>query len=156
MNHAFNAVAVRGDTVGDTLFYGRGAGQDPTASSVLGDLADAALDLRAGNHHRVPPFVSHNGRGTVASMDSIASRFYVRLDVSDRPGVFARIATVLARAKIGISSIIQPEGHIGETVPVILMLDAANNLSVRKALATIGKLPVVKSNPVVLRVENLD
>ena len=156
VNHAFNAVAVRGDTVGDTLFYGRGAGQDPTASSVLGDLADAALDLRAGNHHRVPPFVSHNGQGTVASMDSISSRFYVRLDVSDRPGVFARIATVLARAKIGISSIIQPEGHTGETVPVILMLDAANNLSVRKALATIGKLPVVKSNPVVLRVENLD
>ena len=156
VNHAFNAVAVRGDTVGDTLFYGRGAGQDPTASSVLGDLADAALDLRAGNHHRVPPFVSHNGQGTVASMDSISSRFYVRLDVSDRPGVFARIATVLAGAKIGISSIIQPEGHTGETVPVILMLDAASNLSVRKALATIGKLPVVKSNPVVLRVESLD
>ena len=156
VNHAFNAVAVRGDTVGDTLFYGRGAGQDPTASSVLGDLADAALDLRAGNHHRVPPFVTHNGQGKVASLDTIASRFYVRLDVSDRPGVFARIATVLARAKIGISSIIQPEGHTGETVPVILMLDAASNLSVRKALATIGKLPVVKSKPVMLRVENLD
>ena len=156
VNHAFNAVAVRGDTVGDTLFYGRGAGQDPTASSVLGDLADAALDLRAGNHHRVPPFVTHNGQGKVASLDTIASRFYVRLDVSDRPGVFARIATVLARAKIGISSIIQPEGHTGETVPVILMLDAASNLSVRRALATIGKLPVVKSKPVMLRVENLD
>jgi homoserine dehydrogenase len=156
VNHAFNAVAVRGDTVGDTLFYGRGAGQDPTASSILGDLADAALDLRAGNHHRVPPFVSHNGQGKVAPMDSISSRFYVRLDVSDRPGVFARIATVLARAKIGISSIIQPEGHTGETVPVILMLDAASNLSVRKALAMIGKLPVVKSSPVVLRVENFD
>ena len=156
VNHAFNAVAVRGDTVGDTLFYGRGAGQDPTASSILGDLADAALDLRAGNHHRVPPFVSHNGQGKVAPMDSISSRFYVRLDVSDRPGVFARIATVLARAKIGISSIIQPEGHTGETVPVILMLDAASNLSVRKALAIIGKLPVVKSSPVVLRVENFD
>ena len=156
VNHAFNAVAVRGDTVGDTLFYGRGAGQDPTASSVLGDLADAALDLRAGNHHRVPPFVTHNGQGRVAPLDAIASRFYVRLDVSDRPGVFARIATVLARAKIGISSIIQPEGHTGETVPVILMLDAASNQSVRKALATIGRLPVVKSNPVMLRVENLD
>jgi len=156
VNHAFNAVAVRGDTVGDTLFYGRGAGQDPTASSVLGDLADAALDLRAGNHHRVPPFVTHNGQGRVAPLDAIASRFYVRLNVSDRPGVFARIATVLARAKIGISSIIQPEGHTGETVPVILMLDAASNRSVRKALATIGRLPVVKSNPVMLRVENLD
>jgi len=156
VNHAFNAVAVRGDTVGDTLFYGRGAGQDPTASSVLGDLADAALDLRAGNHHRVPPFAAHNGQGRVVPMDTIASRFYVRLDVSDRPGVFARIATVLARAQIGISSIIQPEGHSGETVPVILMLDAASNQSVRKALATIGKLPVVKSKPVVLRVENLD
>lgn len=156
VNYAFNAVAVRGDVVGDTLFYGRGAGQDPTASSVLSDLADAALDLRAGNHHRVPPFVSHNGAARVAPMDDIVSRFYVRLDVADRPGVFARIATILAKAKIGISSIIQPEGHCGETVPVVLMLDEATNKAARQAFAKIAKLPVVKSPPVVLRVENLD
>jgi len=156
VNHAFNAVAVRGDIVGDTLFYGRGAGQDPTASSVLSDLADAALDLRAGNHHRVPPFVGHNGSARVAPIDDIVSRFYVRLDVIDRPGVFARIAAILAKAGIGISSIIQPEGHTGETVPVILMLDEATNRAARQAFARIAKLPVVKSPPVVLRVENLE
>ena len=63
VNHAFNAVAVRGDVVGDTLFYGRGAGADATASSVLSDLADAALDLKNGSHRRVPPFVAHEGNG---------------------------------------------------------------------------------------------
>jgi homoserine dehydrogenase len=156
VNHAYNAVAVRGDIVGDTLFYGRGAGQDPTASSVLSDLVDAALDLKAGNHHRVPPFVAHNSSARVASIDDIVSRFYVRLDVIDRPGVFARIATLLAQAQIGISSIIQPEGHAGETVPVILMLDEATNRAARLAIARIARLPVVKSAPVVLRVENLD
>jgi homoserine dehydrogenase len=156
VNHAFNAVAIRGDVVGDTLFYGRGAGQDPTASSVLSDLADAVLDLRAGNHHRVPPFVAHDGSAKVAPIDGIVSRFYVRLEVADRPGVFARIASILAQARIGISSIIQPEGHAGETVPVILMLDEATNEATRKAMARIARLPVVKAPPVVLRVENLD
>ena len=156
VNHAFNAVAVRGDVVGDTLFYGRGAGQDPTASSVLADLADAAMDLKSGVHQRVPPFVAHDGSTRVAPIDDIVSRFYVRLDVSDRPGVFARIATILAQAKIGISSIIQPEGHSGDSVPVILMLDEATNLAASKAIARIARLPVVRSAPVVLRVENLD
>ncbi len=156
VNYAFNAVAIQGDIVGDTLFYGRGAGQDPTASSVLSDLADAALDLRAGTFNRVPPFTGHNTQCHVAHMDEILSRFYVRLDVIDRPGVFARIASLLATANIGISSIIQPEGHSGETVPVILMLDEATNRAARKALAKIAQLPVVKSPPVLLRVETLE
>ncbi len=63
VNHVFNAVFVRGDVVGDTLFYGRGAGKDATASAVLSDVADAALDLKFGTKHRVPPFVPHETRG---------------------------------------------------------------------------------------------
>src|SRR5256714_1045649 len=66
VNHVFNAVFVRGDIVGDTLFYGRGAGKDATASAVLSDLADAALDLKFGTKHRVPPFVPHERDGAVA------------------------------------------------------------------------------------------
>ena len=65
VNHVFNAVFVRGDVVGDTLFYGRGAGKDATASAVLSDLADAALDLKFGTKHRVPPFVPHERDGAV-------------------------------------------------------------------------------------------
>jgi homoserine dehydrogenase len=152
----FNAVLVRGDVVGDTLYYGRGAGQDATASAVLSDLADAALDLKFGTHSRVPPFVHHERSGSVLPMDDVVSRYYVRLAVEDRPGVFARIAGILAKAKIGISSIIQPEGHAGATVPVILMIHDATNSAMKRALAQIAKLPVVKAAPVMLRVESFE
>jgi homoserine dehydrogenase len=156
VNHAFNAISVRGDVVGDTLFYGRGAGADATASSVLSDVADAALDLKHGSHRRVPPFVAHEGNGSVLPMDAVVSRYYVRLTVLDVPGVFARIASRLAQAKIGISSIIQPEGHAGETVPVILMIHDAPNAAMQRVLRQIAALPVVRSEPVMIRVENFD
>jgi homoserine dehydrogenase len=156
VNHVFNAVFVRGDVVGDTLFYGRGAGKDATASAVLSDVADAALDLKNGTKIRVPPFVAHARDGRVLPMDEIVSRYYVRLDVVDRPGVLAKIAAIFAAAKIGISSVIQPEGHEGESVPLILMLHDAPNSAMRKALAKIANLPPVKSKPVMIRVETLE
>ena len=156
VNGVFNAVYVRGDVVGDTLYYGRGAGQDATASAVLSDLADAALDLKCGTKNRIPPFVPHERAGAVLPMDDVVSRYYVRLTVEDRPGVFAKIAGILARAKIGISSIIQPEGHDGVTVPVILMIHDAPNAAMRRALAAVAKLSVVKSAPVMIRVESFE
>jgi homoserine dehydrogenase len=156
VNGVFNAVYVRGDVVGDTLYYGRGAGQDATASAVLSDLADAALDLKCGTKNRIPPFVPHERDGAVLPMDDVVSRYYVRLTVEDRPGVFAKIAGILAKANIGISSIIQPEGHDGETVPVILMIHDAPNAAMRKALAAVAKLPAVKSAPVMIRVESFE
>jgi homoserine dehydrogenase len=156
INHVFNAVFVRGDVVGDTLFYGRGAGKDATASAVLSDLADAALDLKFGTKHRVPPFVPHEREGAVVSIEEVISQYFVRLDVVDRPGVLARISAIFGAAKIGISSVIQPEGHEGESVPLILMLHDAPNGAVTKALAKIRKLPVVRSKPVMIRVENFE
>jgi homoserine dehydrogenase len=156
VNGVFNAVFVRGDVVGDTLFYGRGAGKDATASAVLSDVADAVLDLKNDTKLRVPPFVAHAGNGRVVPMDEIVSRYYLRLNVVDRPGVLARIAAILAEANIGISSVIQPEGHEGESVPLILMIHDAPNAGMRKALERIAKLPPVKSKPVMFRVETLE
>ncbi len=156
VNHVFNAVFVRGDIVGDTLFYGRGAGKDATASAVLSDLADAALDLKFGTKHRVPPFVPHERDGAVTPIDEIISRYFVRLNVVDVPGTLAKITAILGAAKIGISSVIQPEGHEGASVPLILMLHDASNGAVSKALKKIGQLPVVKGPPVMFRVENFE
>ena len=156
VNEVFNAVYVRGDIVGDTLYYGRGAGQDATASAVLSDLADAALDLKFGTKHRIPPFVPHERAGAVLPMAGVTSRYYVRLAVVDRPGVFAKVAAILAQAKIGISSIMQPEGHEGAVVPVILMIHDAPNAAMVRALAQIARLPVVKGAPVMIRVENFE
>jgi homoserine dehydrogenase len=154
VNHVFNAVFVRGDVVGDTLFYGRGAGKDATASAVLSDIADAALDLKFATKHRVPPFVPHEREGVVAPVDELVFQYFVRLNVVDRPGTLAKIASIFGAANIGISSVIQPEGQEGESVPLILMLHDAPNGAVVKALVEIGKLPVIKGKPVMLRVEN--
>ena len=155
VNHVFNAVFVRGDIVGDTLFYGRGAGKDATASAVLSDLADAALDLKFGTKHRVPPFVPHERNGTVVPIDAVTSRYFVRLNVVDKPGVLAQISAIFGQARIGISSVIQPEGHEEASVPLILMLHDAPNGAVTSALKKIAKLAAVKSAPVMIRVEDL-
>jgi len=151
----FNAVFVRGDVVGDTLFYGRGAGQDATASAVVSDIADAALDLKFGTPHRIPPFAPHDPKGAVLPIDEVISRYYLRLSVVDRPGVLARIAAILAKSRIGISSVIQPEGHEGESVPLILMIHDARDAAMRKALLQIARLPAIREQPVLIRVENL-
>lgn len=154
VNDVFNAVFVRGDIVGDTLFYGRGAGKDATASAVLSDLADAALDLKFGTKHRVPPFVPHERNGVVQPIAQVVSQYFVRLEVVDVPGVLARISKILGDANIGISSVIQPEGHQGAGVPLILMLHDAPDGAVTRALKKIGALRVVKATPVKIRVEN--
>ncbi|MEW6306291.1 MAG: homoserine dehydrogenase [Verrucomicrobiota bacterium] len=156
VNDVFNAVLVRGDVVGDTLYYGRGAGQDATASAVLSDLADAALDLKCASKNRVPPFVPHEREGSVMPMDEIIAPYYVRLSVVDRPGTLAKIAALLGQAHIGISSVIQPEGHEGESVPLILMIHDASHAAMTKALARIGRLNVVKAPPVMFRVEHFE
>jgi homoserine dehydrogenase len=156
VNHVFNAVYVRGDIVGDTLYYGRGAGQDATASAVVSDLADAALDLKFGTKNRIPPFVPHEREGAVVPIEKVVCRYYVRLMVIDRPGTLAKIAAILGRARIGISSVIQPEGHEGESVPLILMIHDATNAAMNKALAAIRQLNVVKGAPAMIRVENFD
>lgn len=156
VNHVFNAVYVRGDVVGDTLYYGRGAGQDATASAVLSDLADAALDRKCGAAHRVPPFVPHERKGAVLNIKDVVSRYYLRLNVVDKPGTLARIATVLGQSRIGISSVIQPEGHEGKSVPLILMIHDATNSAMQRALKKISALGVVKAEPVMIRVETFD
>jgi homoserine dehydrogenase len=156
VNGVYNAVFVRGDVVGDTLFYGRGAGQDATASAVLSDLADAALDLKFGTKNRIPPFVPHEQEGAVLPMAEAVSRYYLRFSVVDKPGTLAKIATILGAAQIGISSVIQPEGHVGESVPLILMIHDAPDAALVRALEEIGKLDVVKARPVMVRVENFE
>jgi homoserine dehydrogenase len=156
VNYAFNSVFVRGDVVGDSLFYGRGAGKDATASAVLSDLGDAALDLKFGTKHRLPPFVPHEYSGKVAPIEEVVSQYFVRLNVADKPGVLACIATIFGESNIGISSVIQPEGHEGKSVPLIFMLHYATNGAVNDALKKIGRLPVIKGKPVMIRVENFE
>lgn len=156
VNGVFNAILVRGDVVGDTLYYGRGAGQDATASAVLSDLADAALDMKCGVKSRLKPFVPHDRAASVMAIGDVVNRYYVRLSVVDKPGTLAKITAILGKANIGISSVIQPEGHDGKSVPLIMMIHDATNRNFARALKEIGKLAAVKAPPVMLRVESFE
>ena len=152
VNGVFNALAVHGDIVGDTLFYGRGAGQDPTSSSVIADLAEAAAALQSPRSNY--GFMPHGLYGTCKPIAEIVSEYYLRLTVEDRPGVIAQIAGVLGDLNIGISSIFQPEGEEGEAVSLVLVIHKATNAQISSALEKIGALPCVKKTPRMIRVEN--
>lgn len=152
VNGVFNALAVHGDIVGQTLFYGRGAGQDPTSSSVIADLAEAGAALLSprGNYG----FMPHGLYGTCKPIDEIVCEYYLRLTVEDRPGVIAQISGVLGGLNIGISSLFQPEGNEGEAVPLVFVIHKATSAQIQKALDQIGALPCVKKAPRMIRVEN--
>jgi homoserine dehydrogenase len=150
----FNAIMVRGDVVGDTLYYGRGAGGDPTASSVLSDLAQIASHFPQEQKARSVGQEALHSR--LKTMDEIVSRYYLRLLVVDRPGVLADVARVLATRQIGISSVIQPEAHAGETTPLVLMLHDAPESQFQSAVLEIAKIGAVKAPPVHLRVEDFE
>jgi homoserine dehydrogenase len=147
----FNAISVHGDVVGETLFYGRGAGADATASAVLGDIAEIAAHPEY-RKCKAPETACLNAK--VKTMDEVVSRYYLRLDIVDRPGVLAKVAAVLGAHAIGISSVIQPEVHANTSVPLILMLHDAQEKQFQAARREIEALDVVKGPAVVLRVED--
>src|SRR5436190_7813074 len=151
VNGVFNALAVHGDVVGDTLFYGRGAGQDPTSSSVIADIAEAAAALQSPRSNY--GFMPHGLYGTCKPIDDIVSEYYLRLTVEDRPGVIAKVAGILGSLDIGISSIFQPEGNEVEA-KLILVLHKATNGQINAALEKIATLDCVKKAPRMMRVEN--
>ncbi len=154
----FNAVAVWGDVVGETLFYGRGAGGDPTSSAVLSDLASLASGEVSARE--VTSSSVRQAALSLRPMARIFSRYYVRFLVEDRPGVLAEIARVFAAEKISISSVIQPEGHRGKTVPLIVplivLLHRSREADVQRACRIIETLPTVKEPAILLRVEDLE
>ncbi len=154
VNGVFNALAVNGDVVGDALFYGRGAGQDPTSSSVISDVADAAGALQSPRSNY--GFMPHGLYGTCKPLDSIVSEYYLRVSVEDRPGVMAQIAGTLGGLNIGISSIFQPEGTEGEVVPPFPVIHKATHGQMSEALEKLAGLSSVKKAPRMIRVENFE
>ena len=151
----FNAVLVSGNLVGDTLYYGRGAGRLPTASAVLSDLADLATTLAGGRHQRLPSFLAAGAaHPPLANLDDAVSRNYLRFTLLDRPGVLARVSDVLGRHEISISSVIQKESRNGSHVPVVFMTHAAVERNMRAALAELDRLDAVGAPAVRYGVED--
>ena len=155
VNGAFNAIVVNGDIVGETLFYGRGAGQDPTSSSVISDLCEAAATIIYGARHA--GFVPHGLYGKSKPAEDTVSRYFLRLTVNDVPGVLGQITTSLGARGIGISSVIQPEDleSTSETTSLVLMIHDARLGDMKAAMAEIAKLACVREQPVWMRVETM-
>lgn len=151
----FNGVMVNGDAVGDMLFYGRGAGRDATASAVVADLVDVALNLKFGSHHRVPAFRIGRQYRNILPMDDVATRYYLRLQVKDKPGVIAAIATILGKEKISISSFVQKERQNENNVSLLILTHLANEKMIKRAILKIEKLDDVCDNVTLLRIEDI-
>lgn len=152
----FNAVYITGDAVGPTLFYGRGAGDLPTGSAVVGDIIDVARNILKGGHGRVPPasFREENRVPLrILGIDEIVSMYYFRFTVLDMPGVLSRISGILGEHKISIASVIQKERKEGGDVPLVMMTHEAVERNVKSALQEIDRLPVVSGKTVMIRVE---
>lgn len=152
VNGVFNALCVHGDVVGETLFYGRGAGQDATASAVIADIAEAATALQ--HKRRDCGFMPHGLYGDCKPLDAITCQYYLRVPVEDKPGVLAQVAGMLGAMQIGISSMIQPEST-GPEAELILMLHDASHAQVNEAIRRIAALSCVQGEPRLLRVENV-
>jgi homoserine dehydrogenase len=143
---SFNAVFVEGGAAGDLMFYGRGAGGRPTASAVLGDLIDAAGNLRQGHSASIGALE----RARIAPIDDVTSAFYLNVEVDDRPGVLAQVATVFGEHGVSIRSMEQ-EGLGGEA-RLVFITHAARERDVRSTLQDLRSLEAVRSVGSVLRV----
>ena len=150
----FNALSVEGDAVGSTLFYGRGAGDLPTGSAVVGDIMDIGRDILAGCAGRTP-VTAFRERATlnVRKMAAISSCYYLRFSAIDKPGVMSRISGVLGQNNISISSVIQKGRKIEKAVPVVMMTHEAVERDMRRALQEIDTLDCVAGTTMVIRVE---
>ncbi len=152
----FNAVYVEGDGVGPAMFYGRGAGEMPTASAVVADVVDIARDLLKGVGRRVPPFSYDrlDRKVEIKPMDEVVTRYYMRFTAQDRPGVLSKISGILASRQISIESVIQKGRREEGTVPVVMMTHEAMERDVREALEEIDQLDVIGKGTVLIRVED--
>ncbi len=139
---SYNAIHVVGDIVGDTLYYGRGAGQMPTASAVLADLIDLAVGRAQRTFHTLRLWTDSGPPLKLRSPDTVRSRFYFRASVEDRPGVLAEVAHALAEHQISIASVIQHEATIeaeGQRVQLVIMTHTALSGALRAAVAKIDR-----------------
>lgn len=154
---AMNAVLVRGDAVGPTLYYGQGAGEEPTASAVVADLVDVTRLHTADPGNRVPHLAFQPDALSdlpILPIEQVSTSYYLRLRVDDQPGVLADIARVLADHSISIGSMIQQPSHIGGA-DIIFLTHQATEGDVARAICSIEQLPFVRSNVTRLRVETL-
>ncbi|PTX90765.1 homoserine dehydrogenase [Opitutus sp. ER46] len=153
----FNAVSVTGDVVGTTLYSGRGAGQDATASAVISDIADAASLLKHGKGaHLLGEADESVPTCRLAPPENIRCRYYLRLTVKDEPGVLARVASVMARHRISIASVIQNPSEYSGAASLVLTTHESNERAMQRTLRQLKALGSVLEDPVLLRIGDFE
>jgi homoserine dehydrogenase len=147
----FNALYVRGDVVGETMYYGRGAGDMPTASAVVADIAEIAQGIRVGGSMSM--FRVSDAPMKIRKIEDIRSKYYFRFSALDKPGVLSRISGIFGENNISIASVIQKERKVGEAVPLVMLTHTATERDIRRAVEHIDRLDVVSGTTRYIRVE---
>ncbi|WP_017431157.1 homoserine dehydrogenase [Vreelandella jeotgali] len=161
VNGVKNAIAVMGDAVGPTLYYGPGAGAEPTASAIISDILDVARDINTEHPYRVP-YLAFSGVSedmnapAIMPMEDITTAYYLRLLAVDRPGVLARVTTTLSDYGISIEALIQQDITEGELVPIILMTHRTKERQMNDAIREIESMADIAGSVTRIRVESLD
>jgi homoserine dehydrogenase len=154
-----NAIVVKGDAVGHTLYYGAGAGAEPTASSVIADLVDVTRMHTADPKHRVPHLAFQPdllSNIPILSIEDVETSYYLRLRAMDKPGVLADITRILAGLDISIDAMVQKEPNEGEDqVDIIMLTHLAVEKNINSAIIKIEKLQAVMGNVTRIRLEDL-
>jgi homoserine dehydrogenase len=159
VNGVMNAVLVKGDAVGPTLYYGPGAGAEPTASAVIADIVDVARALNADPRHRVPYLAFRADAlddAPVLAIGDVMTAYYLRISALDKPGVLSRVAQVLSDAGISIEALIQKEPVAGQDhVSVIILTNRTQERQLVAAIAQIEIMDSIRGKVVRIRVESL-
>ncbi|MFH1581928.1 MAG: ACT domain-containing protein, partial [Pseudomonadota bacterium] len=159
VNGSLNAITISGDAVGDMMLYGLGAGMMPTASVVVGDIADLARNLLSGTRGRIP-LLSYQMKNIrkipIMPIDDIFTNYYFRFSAADRPGVLSKISGILGDRGISIKSVHQKGRKSTGSVPIVILTHLAKEHDVKKALSEIEALDIVSDRPVLIRVEETD
>ncbi len=155
INGIYNAVSLDCVPLGDLLLSGEGAGQMTAASGIISDLINLASRQDCPASRFIGNIYREERGLTIKKIDDISTKFYIRFMATDRPGVLSKISGILGKYGISINSVTQKAHSPRATVPVIMLTDYAKEKKLRLALARIQKLPIVKSKPVAIRMENL-
>ena len=156
VNNELNAIFVTGDFVGNTMFYGPGAGERPTASAIVGDIVDISRDLLLREGAKYPNrAITLTEKINLVSINNVKNRFYLRFLTKDMPGVLSDIAGVLGDHDISISSMVQPENEGKDGfVPIVLLTHEALESQMQQAIEKILKFDFVKKDYLRLRIFN--
>lgn len=157
VNDAYNALYLEGDFVGPGLYYGLGAGRQPTGSAIVSDIMDIARQIRHGTKVLMPPLAHADPiqpAVPIQPMEQLSSSYYFRFSALDTPGVLSRIAGILGEHNISIAAVIQKGRKVNDSVPIVMLTHEAREDNVQKAISLINHLDALTKDTIIIRVED--